>query len=251
MNKEIGVVVVTYNNEKTIEATLRSLLAQRISDIVVVDNASTDNTVKRIQSARTIKNTENRGFAVAANQGANNLTNPYILFLNPDAELKSSLISALEMFAQDSKLAIVGLLLENTLGKPELFSYGLEPTLGHMITRKFISSVARQPQWVSAGAVIVRRTAWEELKGFDERFFMYWEDVDLCRRAHERNWKIALAPTIQVKHIRGVSHKDLLQKTAIYDSSADRYFKKHYPWYIWGMQHFWRKIYRLLYPQAY
>ncbi len=250
MNEKIGAVVVTYNNQETIKATLDSLRVQGIQDVVVTDNASTDNTVARIKPSYFIQNDQNLGFAAAANQGAKRVNNPYILFLNPDAQLKNSLLPAIEMFAQDPTLGVLGLSLEDSSGNPEAFSYGVEPTLGHLITRKFISSPSN-PQWVSAGACIVRRTTWEELQGFDEQFFMYWEDVDLCRRAREHSWNIALIPTIQVKHIRGASQNNQSRKTTTYDASADRYFKKHYPWYIWGIQRFWRKIYRLLYSQAY
>ena len=98
--------------------------------------------------------------------------------------------------------------------------------------------------------MLVRRQAFEQLKGFDSGFFMYWEDVDLCKRARHSRWQVQYDPSIKVSHLRGVSLGSAAKKTQIYDTSADRYFHKHYPLYIWGIQHFGRNIYRFFYPRV-
>lgn len=254
----IGAIVVTHNNQATLTACLHSLQKANIKDIVVVDNASTDDTLSRVPSHVTvIKNKQNNGFGAAANQGAQTLENSHLLFLNPDAELQSSLEQALQAMNQDSRVGIVGLGLYDKQGKLEPHSFGAFPTLTSLFFRKlrhlltsYSLLLTPYPNWVSAGALIVRKEAWQELGGFDPAFFMYWEDVDLCYRARKAGWLTAHLPHVRVSHERGASLPDASKKTRLYDDSADRYFKKHYPWYIWGTHHYWRWLYRGLFPRG-
>lgn len=248
---DVGAVVVTHNNAATIGTCLTSLTSAGVKDVVVIDNASSDDTVKQIINypVTVIKNETNQGFGQAANRAATLLRTPYLLLLNPDARLEGGLTAAVDQFQNHPNLGIIGLSLHTLEGDIEPHSFGTEPSLTHLLTRKFTSSLP-SPEWVSGAAMLIRQTTWQALNGFDPTFFMYWEDVDLCRRAREKGWEVAVTSTARVMHQRGGSHNTTSQKTAFYDASADRYYRKHYPIYIWGIQHYLRRIYRYFYPQA-
>lgn len=253
-------IIVTHNNAATIEACLKSLAAHGLTNSIIIDNASTDRTVDHLTTAPLlIRNDNNLGFAAAANQGAARATTDYLLFFNPDAELLHSPLPALEYLDGHPQLAAVGLGLEMKPGFLEPFSFGRqEVTPFSIFTRKRFSlppSQAALPwhvpvAWVSAGALIVRRGAFRQVSGFDPRFFLYWEDVDLARRLRQAGHRLALFPHLTVRHHRGHSLPDTRRKAALYDLAADSYFKKHYPAYIWWPLQTIRRCYRYFSPSS-
>lgn len=235
-----GAVVVTYQTpNRLLQSCLTSLHSNHIQDISVVAN--------------TKKN--NPGFAAAANIGANQLSTDYLIFINPDATLKpGACLTAQNYLVSHPPVGIVGLLLRSGSGHPETRSFGAPVTPFSLFTRHFLPS--RLPQkptpvgWVSGGALMVRRALFTELGGFDPQFFLYWEDVDLCRRAREAGWQVVLLPQTRVLHQRGGSLSDNRHRTKLYDQSADKYFRKHYPEMICLMVRSARSLYRLLSPRA-
>lgn len=253
----IGAVIVTHNNQRSLSRCLKSLAAHGVKEIVLVDNHSSDQTLQSARgiASRILPQPVNRGFAAAANLGAQALRAEIIFFLNPDAALvQTDLKRALQYFTDDTRLAAVGLLLADRGGKPEAASFGSAPTLRQLWKRRFrpsrTPSLPARFEWVSAGAMLVRRQAFQAVGGFDPAFFLYWEDVDLCFRLRQRGWKILLDPGMRVEHQRGGSLSNLSQKTRLYDQSADRYFRKHYPARIWLTQRLLRRFYRLISPQV-
>ncbi len=245
-------VIVTYNNTKTIEGCIESLRANGITQVLVIDNASTDDTVKRIETLPVgiIKNKKNVGFATAVNQAAKKIKSEYLLLLNPDANLLTPIKVAQEYFQQHSRVGVIGLQLQDAQGQPERYSYGKEVTPTSFITRRLLPSSSSKCDWVSGGAMMIRRQAFDEVRGFTPDFFMYWEDVDFCRRVRQAGWKVARLAAVKVMHHRGTSLKNTKKKTRIYDASADIYFHRHYSTPIWALQHILRRIYRLFWRQV-
>lgn len=268
--KDITAVVVTYNNAKTLADCLQSLISHSVSNIMVVDNASSDETaqVAKLYPVRFVQQTKNIGFAGAANIGAVKATTKYILFFNPDAIVESTLKPAIKTMNADQKIGIVGLGLCDKQGRLEPDSFGEEPNFTSLLTRKFYrqprmashvflprksgetGSVTQAADWVSGGAMLVRTEVFRKLDGFDSQFFLYWEDVDLCRRARDVGVSVAYMPAVCILHQRGVSLGDRRRKARLYDESADRYFQKHYAAPIWLTQQFLRRLYRLVQPSA-
>jgi N-acetylglucosaminyl-diphospho-decaprenol L-rhamnosyltransferase len=246
----VGAVIVTYNSAKQVSQAIRSLWGNGVTDIIVVDNASTDHTLailKRL-GIMVVSNSHNIGFGSACNQGSSYLNHPYILFLNPDARLQPrSLALAVKYLQSHPDHAVAGLSLHQPNGQPETNCYGSPVTLGSLLRKRPPSS---RLGWVSAGALLLRRRAFNEINGFDPTFFMYWEDVDLCRRFQLAGWKIGRVPQAQVIHLRGASSVDSVQKTSFYDAGADKYFQKHYAAPIWILQRLLRRFYRLFSPRA-
>lgn len=252
-----GAVVVAYKSAGTLGGCLQSLTKSGAHAIIVVDNeSSTDGRATAEANGAVYKATnENLGFATAANLGAHEVTTEYILFLNPDAHLKDSALGSAEAYLNTNpRVAAAGLMLVDMNGQPEKTSFGTAVTPLSFIMRHFrpssVPGVPTQVGWVSGGALLVRRQAFNKVGGFDPGFFLYWEDVDLCRRLRDRGHDIVLLPQSRVQHERGASlSADPIHKTRLYDDGADKYWRKHYPDTIWFYR-LLRSLYRWLSPLA-
>src|SRR5271157_332398 len=197
---EIGIIIVTYNSESEIGPCLDAAVKSG-ADVVVVDNASRDGSAAeaRRRGVRTVVNSTNRGFAAAVNQGAEVLNAPYVLLLNPDAVLESSLEPLREACDLPGAAGAGGRLVDAS-GRPQVgfMARGL-PTPAALILEALVLNrlwpnnpvnrryrglgldyTARMAVEQPAGAfLMVRRAAWQELGGFDEGFHPIWfEDVD-------------------------------------------------------------------------
>ncbi len=247
----IGVAIVTYNSENDIAQCVESVIREGVQDIAIIDSASDDHTIQELALLGhpfQVLDT-NRGFGYAANRAAKMLNTEYVLFLNPDSTLTIGAIDRLvRTILEQARVGIIGMLLCDPAGKSEDMAYGDEPTLFRMMLRHFYSKGTPHSlfaaDWVSGGAFLIPKRLFEQLGGFDEDFFLYWEDVDLCRRTREAGYPVCMDPVAKVTHLRGGSNLDGAEKTSIYDQSADRYFKKHYSTTIWKIQRFLRRLYR-------
>jgi GT2 family glycosyltransferase len=249
---KIGVAIVTYNSAQDIVTCIESVVREGVREISIVDSASEDATVQELSRLGYPVEVldSNKGFGYASNRSTKKMNTEYVLFLNPDSTLKIGAISNVMRTIQEHPNAgIVGMLLCDPSGIPEKMAYGDEPSLFQMVFRRLYykkpSSSPFPVGWVSGGALLIRKELFEEVGGFDEEFFLYWEDIDLCKRVRQKGYTVLMDPTAQVTHVRGGSNLSMDEKTRIYDQSADRYFKKHYSTTIWKIQRFLRRLYRL------
>jgi GT2 family glycosyltransferase len=220
-----GVVVVTYNSAEVIERCLDSC---GDLPVVVIDNASEDGTLERLRrpSVTLIANSDNRGFAGAVNQGVAALASEFILLLNPDTELTSS-VHELETACSEPGTGLAAGKLVNETGEVQRgFTLRRFPTpatlvcevLGinrmlpsNPVNRRYRCldmdldrpSEAEQPP----GAFLMfRREVWQRLGGFDTQFYPLWfEDVDFCKRARDLGLKIRYVPQVTARHRGGHS----------------------------------------------
>jgi N-acetylglucosaminyl-diphospho-decaprenol L-rhamnosyltransferase len=252
---DIGIVIVTYNSGDEIGACLDAAAANGNAEVVVVDNASSDQTIAEVQrrGVRLIRNVENRGFAAAVNQGFRALSANYVVLLNPDAALSTSLddlrlhcdlpgVAAaggrtvgldhkLQAGWMARRLPTPAALCFEVLGMNRLFPsnpvnwsfrcYDLDLT-------KMTPVEIEQP----AGAfVMVRRDAWQLVGGFDESFYPLWfEDVDFCRRLKLAGLRVFHVPTAVAFHLGAHSIRKLplgLRELYWYGSLL-RYASKHF-----------------------
>jgi len=224
---DIGIIIVTYNSAAEIGACLDAALASG-SDILVVDNASCDGTIAEVarRGVRFIPNPDNRGFAGAVNQGFAEIMNPYILLLNPDAVIESSLEPLRQACDLPASAGAGGRLVDSRGEAQAGFMVRRLPTPtalilealllnriwpGNRVNRHYrcldwddsSRSIVEQP----AGAfLMVRRAVWQELGGLDERFCPLWfEDVDFCRRIRDRGLSLYYVPEAVAKHTGGHS----------------------------------------------
>jgi len=224
---EAGIVIVTYQSAAEIGACLdRARLTG--AEIVVVDNASTDRTREEVRQrgVRLLTNSANRGFAAAVNQGIRALGTPYVLLLNPDARLETSLDALIECCRRPHAAGAAGKLIDAT-GRPQkgfairslpspaalIFEALLinrlwpgNPVNWHYRCLAFDFSIPREVEQPAGAFLMVRRDVWQELNGFDERFHPLWfEDVDFCWRARQKGYRMFYTPDAVAKHTGGHS----------------------------------------------
>jgi N-acetylglucosaminyl-diphospho-decaprenol L-rhamnosyltransferase len=250
---ELAVVVVNHNAGDYLGRCLDSVLgaAGGISlDVVVVDNASRDDSVRSVGSrpgVRLIENRANLGFAAGANVGIRATDAPFVLLLNPDAEILSGTLASLVKVARDRPDAgAIGALVRNpdrTLQPsarrvPRTFEALMHAFLGPLApgnpwTRTYTMAdwdrtTEREVEWISGSAMLLRREALHDVGVFDEGYYMYVEDVDLCTRLREEGWGVVFSPELEVVHEIGVSARGQSRRMAREHSrSIYRYFAKH------------------------
>lgn len=248
----IGVVIVTYNSGAEIGACLDALAGSG-AEVLVVDNASTDHTLAEVGSrdVRLIANRSNRGFAAAVNQGFKALQQEFILLLNPDSVVQSGLDALRDACALPGAAAAGGQLL-NPGGEPQIgfmvrgfptaASLALESLLlnriwpNNPVNRRYrglgLDYASRIQVEQPAGAfLMIRRAVWLELGGFDEGFFPLWfEDVDFCRRAAERGYRLYYEPHAVAKHTgaHSISQLKLEIRQVYWYRSLLRYSARHF-----------------------
>ncbi len=227
----ISILMVTYNSRGHLPACLNSISAEtRVPyEIIIVDNASHDDTVEQVRTnypqIRLIENKQNVGFAVAVNQAARVSTGRYLLLLNPDTVVQQDAIDRLTAFLEANPvvgicapriLSTAGRIRHNCFAFETPWSFfwfgvGVGPlhrVRDWMLRRNDWDIAADTPQKVEAvtGAVLlVRRELFERLGGLDERFFMYCEDGDFCLRARKAGSTAMLVPNAVVSHSGGAS----------------------------------------------
>jgi N-acetylglucosaminyl-diphospho-decaprenol L-rhamnosyltransferase len=226
---EVTAVVVSFNTREDVLCCLGSLEANVTLPLrtIVVDNASADGSVEALRSrfprAEVIANAENVGFARATNQGLRRARTPLILILNSDAEVRAGAVETMAaVLAQRPDVGIVGPRTLGTDGGPQV-SFGRRLSiLNELRQRRLVlgvrhrrpaalrraealAAVAREPAWVSGACMLARREVLEQVGYFDEAFFLYEEDVDLCLRVRRAGFKVAFAPEAVVVHHLGRS----------------------------------------------
>ena len=199
-------------------------------EAVVVDNASSDATLAMLREkhprANVVANRDNRGFAAACNQGIRASSGTYPIVLNPDTVVGDGTLSALVRFAADSPGAgIVGPMVVNPDGSlqpsrrrfPSYSSilFARKSPLAammpeHPLARRYVmadvdGSMVQEVEALAGACLLLRREMLQGTGLFDERYFMYLEDIDLCYRAHREGWTVTYLPTARVVHYWGLS----------------------------------------------
>jgi len=235
---KLSVVVVTHQSENEMGHCLASILKSRDKtqfEIIVIDAGSTDNTKGVVQqSCSTAKyfQLRNVGFAAAANFGASKSSGEILFFLNPDAVLDDGTLEKIEKSFEKRDAGVVGAFLRDECGKPERWQAMEFPTLRGAILSHLNKDQKEQKNgivecnWVSGGALAVKKELFDSLNGFSERFFLYFEDVDFCRRAKDLGYKTFLNYDANVVHAGGKSAEENKRLVA-YDNSQTRYFSTH------------------------
>ena len=228
-------VIVHYRTpEETIESAGAVSKVAPDAELVVVDNASEDAVEEKLaveaSSAKVVAEPENRGYGAACNRGARETSRDFLLFLNSDTVLAPGAVEALvAALDSDPRAAVAGPRLENPDGTLQrsilrlptvwrifcessgiaFLSGGRGLLRGHSATKEDHSH-AHEVECVKGAALLVRRSAFEDVGGFDERFFLYAEESDLCARLRRRGWSILFEPAARVVHAGGASGGDAL-----------------------------------------
>ena len=226
---ETAVVVVSYNTRDVLRACLRSVTREAPAEIVVADNGSTDGSIEMVRDEypEVILDVESRnaGYGAAANRAIRRCRASAVLLLNSDTVLAAGSLSSLRAYMEaHPRAGIVAPRLVSTDGSLQptchlfpsplitLLEYswlgdlvGLLPRARDRYLPASTHDRARVVDWVTGAALLIRRKAFEEVGGFDERFFMYFEDVDLGYRLRKLGWETHFAPVAEVTHVGGAS----------------------------------------------
>ncbi len=260
----ISIVTVTYNSSTVIEKYLQSLAKDKeiIRELILVENNSPDKeiTKQKIEkyqkkgqlNIKYISMKENLGFAKSCNYGSKSATADFILFLNPDTEIKNNSLKTLYSDAIKLNADLIGgkcvkkngerhntivhkptlnigLFEFSNLGK--LFNYSGGHRCFYYLDNNKIYNAKKDVRVDALGGafLMANKIAFKKLHGFDERFFMYLEDVDLGVRANENNMNVIYCPHSVIFHVGGASSKNKykIMHQAWYDSRKV-YYKKHF-----------------------
>lgn len=254
----VHVVIVNWNSGAQLRECLASFAALPGEDavlarITVVDNASSDRSCDGLEAGAVpltaIRNAENRGFAAACNQGAAGCDAEFILFLNPDTRLLPGSVSEPTRYLrvpEHKSVGIVGIQLvdanghvaRNTVRAPSAWSMlgntlGLDRLMPSIFPPLFATEWAhdetREVDQVMGAFFFVRRSVFEALGGFDERFFVYYEDLDFAMRARAQGWSSVYLATAQAFH-RGQGTTDAATERRMFYFSRSRmlYARKYF-----------------------
>lgn len=223
---KLSIIIVSFNSEDFIEDCLKSLFKYLLKEgeVIVVDNNSSDGTVKKLEGfvpkIDLIKLAQNLGFAKANNLAAKKAQGQYLFFLNPDTQIIQPVFSQLiDFYERNSDAGIVAPKLIQADGKVQESVKNL-PTIWGAI-KEFIfmipnsytqyapkSSEPVQVECVYGAALLIKKDFFDKLGGFDEKFFLYYEDVDLCKRVNQADKKIYYYPGVSIKHLVGASKSE-------------------------------------------
>jgi GT2 family glycosyltransferase len=248
----VSVVIVSYNSR---DELLRCLAAVRDQvqvphEVVVVDNQSADGSAEAVRTAhpsvKLLQNDDNLGFARANNRGFAETSAPFVLVLNSDALVQPGTVEGLlALLEEREEVGLVGPRTLNTDGSVQI-SFGpmltpvreffqrrlvrgvRERRRRHLERAERLSRVEHEPVWVSASCFLARREALLAVGGFDEEFFLYEEDVDLCVRLRAAGWSVLFTPQVEVVHRLGASMETARDRARLeYHRSHLRFYAKH------------------------
>jgi len=241
---KVSIIILTYNSESYILKLLESIekfhKELRNIEIIVVDNNSLDDTLGKLKKS-SVKHQlreipRNIGFAAGINAGVKNATGEYLLFINPDTVFENGDVwDMTKVLEKEEKTGIVGGKLINTNGDAEkstgnfynlintlFLAFGLEELMEARKSPKSLTKV----DFVSGGFMMIKSMLFKELKGFDDNFFMYVEDVDLCKRAKDKGFDTFFIPNVALIHLsHGSSNREFAIEN-IY-KSLFYYHEKH------------------------
>ncbi|HAY34788.1 MAG TPA: glycosyltransferase family 2 protein [Ignavibacteria bacterium] len=262
-NPEVSVVIVTWNSAEEIMRCVNSVIKNSDvkTEIIAVDNNSSDDTKEKLEELKNqndnklilIFNSDNRGYTKACNQGMKIAKGEYIFLLNPDTELTDGSLDILtsKLNLNKSYGAVAPKLLneDGTIQKscrnfPEYRDMFFEMTLLSRIFPRskifsrwkmnyFDHDSEREVDQPMAAALLLKKSAAEEIGFFDSRFRMFFNDVDICKKLSHHGYKIIFCPDAKVIHKKGVSiYKDRANMIRIWNTDCAEYFNKHHKNYI-------------------
>lgn len=252
----IDIIFVNYNSSQLTLNAIDSIYAHLSgvsANIIVVDNASSDHPAricKQFPHVQLIINQRNLGYSKAINQAIEYSNGKYLVIMNPDTLVVNGFFTDVLQFMQDNDhVGVVGPKILNkdgsVQGSARRFPSIRTALFGRnsFLTKLFPNNPITQSEffcfrsngngfmnvdWVSGACMVLKREAFESINGFDERFFMYWEDTDLCKRMCQAGYGVVYYPNAQVVHFVGVSSDTRPMRSIFhFHQSSYKFFAKH------------------------
>jgi len=265
---KLSIIIVSFNAKEFLKKCLESIYRYidiSAYEIIVVDNDSIDGSAKMVKKefskVELIENSKNLGFAKAVNQGIREAKGEFIFLLNPDSEIKRGVLRKLIEFAEKNPDAgVVGVKLLNPDGsiQPSIYHF---PTIFRAIKEFWFGQRGAYEKYAPAGmepvevdavtgaAMLISRKTIEKVGFFDERYFMYFEDLDYCRRVRKAGLKVYYFPRAEIIHHHGKSAFSVGEKAYCWLCQSSKIYNgvlKH--WFLTAailIGQKWRKILKL------
>jgi GT2 family glycosyltransferase len=243
---QISLIFVNYRSAEYFAGVLKSLFACEkktgFFEVIVANNDVSENEVlvnlQKTFPFQLVESGGNIGFGRGNNLGVKLAQGKILGFVNPDIiwtdECLGKVASAFDL---DQKLGVLGMALLDKNKKPEIWSFDKEPSLASLFYNNLFPSrqvlgekekISSQ-DWVSGGALFIRADLFSAIGGFDEQFFLYFEDVDLCREARKRGFSVKRDASLSLVHLGGSSHLSTRDQKKYFLESQKKYFAKHRP----------------------
>jgi GT2 family glycosyltransferase len=245
--------IINYNTRDHLRLCLQSIEPSCRPHVLVVDNASSDGTPEMLEEefpeVKLLANEHNPGYGAAANQAVQACQAPFLLLLNSDTRLQPGAGQKLSAYMEENpNAAIVGPRLLNADGSLQISTFpfptplatlvretaagrllGATPWLKERYLPAWSHNRPRRVPWVLGAALALRRSACQAVGGFDDSFFMYYEEIDLCYRTQQAGWEVHFAPVTEVVHIREAStiqqRQEMIRELYV---SMKKFYRRHY-----------------------
>lgn len=219
-----SIIIINYRTPKLTADCLNSLFKfcpQKEFEVIVVDNNSGDSSLISLKEEfgsrlKLIANPTNAGFAAANNLGAKEARGEYLFFLNSDTFIQSDILTPLKnALQQDLAIGVIAPKLRLKTGEAQPYAYGY--------SKKAKTELA----WVSGAALVIRHEIFQKVNGWDERFFMYFEDRDLCQAVIRNGYKIAQLDSVSLIHLVNSSPIFFWRRKLYYYQAKIRFVLKY------------------------
>jgi N-acetylglucosaminyl-diphospho-decaprenol L-rhamnosyltransferase len=227
-----SIIIVACDSGRLLADCIASVLDSSVPvQVIVSDNASSDGSIEAIQTRwpelRLLRNGTNLGFGAACNRAAIQARGDSLLFLNPDCRVEADTVARLRAHG-DARTGVLGASIIGTDGNPEPASRRRDPLMhralmtatglarfelrwsalaGANLPENLAASALEDVEAVSGALMFVPRVAFERIGGFDEKYFLHFEDIDLCRRSRDMGLRVACANDVRVMHAKGTSSR--------------------------------------------
>ena len=250
----LSIIIVSWNVRELLQNCLRSVLAETnlAMQIIVVDSASTDGSPEMIAEqfpqVELVACQENVGFPGGNNLGLERANGRFILLLNPDTIVQGDALAEIVSYLeQNSQVGVVGPQLLNEDGTVQssrrrfptlrtaffestwLQPYAPQAVLDDYFVRDVMDEETAVVDWLMGACLMIRQEVVAQVGGLDEKYFMYSEELDYCRRIHEAGWQVVYYPQAQVTHLSGKSSEQAVTQRHInFNRAKLRYFRKYH-----------------------
>jgi N-acetylglucosaminyl-diphospho-decaprenol L-rhamnosyltransferase len=245
---KLSIVLVSYNSRLHLGKCLDSItrFAPRGTEVILVDNASSDGSAEFVEqaypSARIVRNSRNLGFSAANNLAGKMVIGRFLLLLNADTVLVEPIAPAIEWLNEHPEFALLTINMLSEKGVPSPCTGKFPSPLRLILLRRMLvipqqygDDFAYEVDWVQGSFLLIKTEQWRALGGLDERYFMYVEDVDLCKRARNRGLKCAYLPHIHYIHSGGYNPRRFSEHArglGIYTRTHMRGLRKSVSWVV-------------------
>jgi hypothetical protein len=250
-NNIVSIIIINYKQQQYLLNCIKSIydtFTTHPFEVIIINNSPEENIDDILQKYSDLKIIENKnkGFSQANNLGSKNSKGEYLLFLNCDTIIKNDFLSGVIEKFNDKDIGAIGLKMLFPDGTPQLSFWNENTFFNEFKNRKsekyfkekrqdYINSIFtehsefKEIEWISGAALIMKTIVFNNINGFDEDYFLFYEDADLCKRLKLKGFKIYFFPFSEIIHFKGENvNPDFINETYFYAKKSQLiYYKKH------------------------